>query len=73
MNTTELNFKSFVIEYLGEIEKEFENTLACLSGAHMGSNHAKNGGRQSRDTLPLITMLLLFCTLNYHVVVIVYS
>ena len=41
MNTTELNFKSFVIEYLGEIEKEFENTLACLSGAQMGSNHAK--------------------------------
>ena len=28
----------FVIEYLGEIETEFEITLGCLSGAQMGSN-----------------------------------
>ena len=28
-------------EYLGEMEIEFENTLACLSGAQMGSNHEK--------------------------------
>ena len=34
-------------------QKEFEKNLTCLSGAHMGSNHAKNGGRKSRDTLPL--------------------
>ena len=46
-------FSNFVIEYLGEIETEFENTLACLSGAQMGSNHEKTGGRKSRDTLPL--------------------
>ena len=31
-----------MIEYLGEIKTEFENTLACLSGAQMGSNHEKN-------------------------------
>ena len=31
-----------VIEYLSEIETKFENTLACLSGAQMGSNHEKN-------------------------------
>ena len=28
-------------EYLGEIETDFENILACLSGALMGSNHEK--------------------------------
>ena len=47
------NFSNFVIEYLGEIETEFENTLPCLSGAQMGSNHGNNSGRKSRDTLPL--------------------
>ena len=31
------------IEFLGEINKECKNTLACLLGAQMGS----------RDTLPL--------------------
>ena len=36
----ESNLSNFVIEYLGKIETEFENTLkACLSGAQMGSNH----------------------------------
>ena len=30
-----------VIEYLGEIETEFKNTFACLSGAQMGLNHEK--------------------------------
>ena len=39
MHTTEL-FKNY--KYLGEIEKEFENALAFLSGALMGSNHEKN-------------------------------
>ena len=53
MHTAELNFSNFVIEYLGKIKTEFENTLACLSGAQMGSNHEKTGGRKSRDTLPL--------------------
>ena len=33
---------NFVIEYLDEIVTEFENNLACLSGAQMGSNHEKN-------------------------------
>ena len=42
MHTAESNFSNFVIEYLGEIETEFENTLACLWGAQMGSNHEKN-------------------------------
>ena len=37
-----------------EIVTEFENTLACLSGAQMGLNHEKNGRRKSRDTLPLM-------------------
>ena len=32
----------FVIEYLGEIETEFENTLGCL-GAQMVLNHEKIG------------------------------
>ena len=53
MHTVESNFSNFVIEYLGEIETEFENTLACLSGAQMGSNHEKSGGQKSCDTLPL--------------------
>ena len=44
LHTAESNFSNFVIEYLGEIEAEFENTLACLSGAQMGSNHEKNWG-----------------------------
>ena len=30
-----------MIEYLGEIETKFENTLACVSGAQMGLNHEK--------------------------------
>ena len=44
---------NFVIEYLGEMETEFENTFTCLSEAQMGSNHEKNWGPKSRDTLPL--------------------
>ena len=39
MHTAESNFLNFVIEYFCEIETEFEKTLACLSGAQMGSNH----------------------------------
>ena len=42
LHTAESIFSNFVIEYLGEIETEFENTSACLSGAQMGSNHEKN-------------------------------
>ena len=30
-----------MIDYLSEIETEFENTLACLSRAQIGSNHDK--------------------------------
>ena len=48
-----LNCSNFVIKYLGEMETEFKNTLACLSGTQMGSNHEKNGGQKSLDTLPL--------------------
>ena len=33
---------NFVIDYLEEIETEFENTLVCLSVAQIGSNHEKN-------------------------------
>ena len=44
---------NFMIKYLSEIETQFENTLACLSGAQMGSSHEKNLCRKSRDTLPL--------------------
>ena len=51
-NPTEVLSQSFLYdyiartlstEYLGEIEKEFENTLACLSGAYTvdGLNHQK--------------------------------
>ena len=29
MHTVESKFSNFVIEYLGEIETEFNNTLAC--------------------------------------------
>ena len=36
-----------------EIETEFENTLAFISGAQLGLNHEKNGGEKSSDTLPL--------------------
>ena len=43
----------FFIEYLGEIETEFKNNLGCLSEAQMGSNHDKNRGQKSCDTLPL--------------------
>ena len=57
MHTAESIFSNFVIEYLGKIETEFKNTLACLSGAQMGSNHEKTGGRKSRDTLPFTTAL----------------
>ena len=30
-----LNFSNFVFKYLGEIETEFKNTLACLSGSQI--------------------------------------
>ena len=47
------------IRKLGEIEKEFENILDCLSGIQMGSNHEKNRGIQSCDTLPLSAYIKL--------------
>ena len=53
MHTAESNFSNFMIQYLSEIKTKIENTLACLSGAQMGSNREKNGGRKSHDTLPL--------------------
>ena len=36
-----------------KIETEFENTLACLSGAHMGSNHEKKLEVENLVTLSL--------------------
>ena len=33
MHIAELNFPNFVIKHLGKIEIEFDNILACLSGA----------------------------------------
>ena len=45
-----------MIKYLNEIKTEFENTVACLSGVQMGSNHKKTGGRKSRDTITLIIL-----------------
>ena len=53
LHTAKSIFSNFVIEYLGEIETEFKNTSACLSGAQMGRIMKKTGGRKSRDTLPL--------------------
>ena len=41
-----------MIEYFGEMKTEFENTLGCLPGAQMGSNHEQNRGLKTRDTLP---------------------
>ena len=39
MHTTESKFSNFEIEVLSEIE--IEKTLACWSGAQMGSSHEK--------------------------------
>ena len=39
--------------FVFEIENEFENTLACLSGPRMGLNHDKNECRKSCDKFPL--------------------
>ena len=46
-----------MIEYLSEIETELENTLAFLSGAQMGLNHEKNGGRKSHPH----SLYMFFC------------
>ena len=40
--------------------KPLENTLPCLSGEQMGSNHEKNRGRKSRETLPLTKFAQMF-------------
>ena len=56
-----VEFLNFVIEYLGEIETEFKNILARLSGAQMGGIMTKTGGQKSRDTLPLNTFILGNC------------
>ena len=39
MHTVESKFSNFMIEYLGEIDTEFANTLVFLSGARIDSNH----------------------------------
>ena len=58
MHTAESIFSNFLIEYLGKIETEFKNTLACLSEAQMGLNHEKNRGRKSCDTLPFRELVI---------------
>ena len=44
---------------LAKSKPNIKNTLACLSGAKMGSNHEKNGGRKSHDTLPEMLVFIL--------------
>ena len=62
-NPTEVLSQSFLYdyiartlstEYLGEIEKEFENTLACLSGAYRWFESPKIRGQNSCGTIPLM-------------------
>ena len=46
------------------ITKNFHTPPYCLSGAWMGSNHEKNSGWKYRDTLSLMsTIIVLYCTL----------
>ena len=55
---------NIVIEYLNEIENEFENTAVCLSRAQMGPKNEKNRDQKSRDTLPFTMvreLVLHFC------------
>ena len=59
----------FVIEYLVEIKAKFKNTLACLSGAQMGLNYEKNGGRKSLETLPLMTKWFVIKQGNFFFVI----
>ena len=42
---------NFMIQFLGETEREFENILTCLFDAQKGSNHKRV--RKFRDTRPL--------------------
>ena len=58
MHTAESIFSNCVITYIGEIETEFENTSACLSGAKWVRIMEKTGGRKSRDALPLRRLIL---------------
>ena len=53
-HTPKSECSNFMIEYLGEIETEFDNILACLSVAQMSWNHEKNEGihLQSGDMVP---------------------
>ena len=57
MHTVESKFSNFLIEYLGELETEFDNTLACAvcrGPRWVRIMKIKNhGGRKSHDTLPL--------------------
>ena len=46
-----------MIKYLGEIETKFENILACLSEAQMGSNHEKTGGQKSYNSFKYLKFL----------------
>ena len=44
----------------------YPSILACLSGAQMGSNHEKNRGQKSCDTLALKTILYCKDFLKLH-------
>ena len=50
----------FLIANLGDIETEFENILASLSGTQMGSSHGGKSGRKCRDTDPLMGYFILY-------------
>ena len=52
MHTAEKNFWNFEIEYLGEIETEFKNTL-LYQGPRWVQIMEKYRSKESRDTLPL--------------------
>ena len=63
------NQHNLSLAWRGKIEKEFENILACLSGAQMGSNHEKSKGQKSRELLLLTfyyVVLLLSAIYKAH-------
>ena len=66
MQKAESEFSNFTIEYLGESKTEFKNTSVWLSGTWMGSNHEKNWGRKSRDTLPLMWQIKSIFLLKFE-------
>ena len=67
MHTAESNFSNFVIEYLGEMETKFENTLAYLS-IYQGSRWVrimKKTEVENLVTLPLSMLTYFFLVYNH--------